>query len=167
MSFYLCTLFFPQSSVRDPDRSSTISTTVDAVQPGMSVAAFIEASLDADKGEDIIVLDLRGKSSFADTMIICSGRSPRHVAAMADHLQEKLKGMGLYAQVEGTQTCDWVLLDAGDVVVHLFRPEVRAFYNLEKMWGGTSLSAPVGEKSSRDAYAASLGVPGPDSADFS
>lgn len=144
----------------------TISTTVDAVQPGMSVAAFIEAELDADKGEDIITLDLRGKSSFTDTMIIVSGRSPRHVAAMADHLQEKLKAMGIHTQVEGTQTCDWVLLDAGDVVVHLFRPEVRAFYNLEKMWGGGTLSAPLTEKANRDAYAASLGVPGPDAADF-
>jgi len=68
-------------------------------------------------------------------MVIASGQSARHVGALADHLTEALKGAGLRPQVEGAPQCDWVLIDAGDVVVHLFRPEVRAFYNLEKMWG--------------------------------
>jgi len=102
------------------------------------LADLIEASLDADKAEDITVIDLSGKSTFADTMIVASGRSPRHVGAMADHLVQKLKQQGLRVQVEGMNTCDWVLIDAGDVVVHLFRPEVRAFYNLEKMWGAAA-----------------------------
>lgn len=97
---------------------------------------MIETSLDADKAEDISVIDLAGKTSIADTMIIASGRSPRQVGAMADHIAEKLKARGIMPTVEGKTTCDWVLIDAGDIVVHLFRPEVRAFYNLEKMWGG-------------------------------
>ena len=94
------------------------------------------ASLDKDKGEEIVVIDLAGKTTLADCMIIASGRSARQVAAMADHLLEKLKLCGIGpVQVEGKAHADWVLIDAGDVIVHLFRPEVRAFYNLEKMWG--------------------------------
>ena len=92
-------------------------------------------SLDDDKGEDIVVIDLAGKTTIADTMIIASGRSSRQVAAMADHLVEKLKRVGLPSvPVEGKASGDWVLIDAGDAIVHLFRPEVRAFYNIEKMW---------------------------------
>ncbi len=100
-------------------------------------AALVETTLDEDKAEDICVIDLAGKTSFADTMVIASGRSARHVGAMADRLMERLKGEGLSVAVEGTTQCDWVLLDAGDIIVHLFRPEVRAFYQLEKMWGLT------------------------------
>ncbi len=92
-------------------------------------------SLEDDKAEDIVAIDLRGKSSVTDIMIVASGRSARHVNALADHLVRKLKDHGSgKARVEGMQTCDWVLIDAGDVIVHLFRPEVRSFYNLEKMW---------------------------------
>ncbi len=80
-------------------------------------------------------IDLAGKSSIADTMVIASARSQRHVGAIADQLQKKLKDAGFArVRVEGMPNCDWVLIDAGDVVVHVFRPEVRAFYNLEKMW---------------------------------
>jgi ribosome-associated protein len=100
------------------------------------LADLVETALDEDKAEDITVIDLAGKSSFADTMVIASGRSARHVGAMADKLKEKLKAQGLRVTSEGQQQCDWVLLDAGDIIVHLFRPEVRAFYNLEKMWAG-------------------------------
>ncbi len=96
---------------------------------------LVVSSLEDDKAEDITVIDLRGKSSFADHMVIASGQSQRQVGAMADHLMRKLKQAGLRVSAEGTQQCDWVLIDAGDVVVHLFRPEVRAFYSLEKMWG--------------------------------
>ncbi|MFC7453638.1 ribosome silencing factor [Insolitispirillum peregrinum] len=102
------------------------------------MAAFVIEALDSDKAEDIVVIDLAGKTSIADAMVIASGRSSRQVGAMADHLMTKLKARGLDVTVEGMTTCDWVLLDAGDVVVHLFRPEVRAFYNLEKMWGGVA-----------------------------
>ena len=92
-------------------------------------------SLDDDKAEDIVTIDLRGKSAIADFMVIASGRSTRQVGAMADHILRKVKSEGYgTAAVEGIPQNDWVLIDAGDVIVHLFRPEVRAFYNLEKMW---------------------------------
>ena len=93
-------------------------------------------SLDDDKAEDIVVIDLAGKTSIADYMVVASGRSSRQVGAMAEHLREKLKVAGAPAvEVEGMAQADWVLIDAGDVIIHLFRPEVRTFYNLEKMWG--------------------------------
>ena len=95
----------------------------------------MEASLDDDKAEDVVVIDVKDKGSFADYMVIASGRSDRHVGAMAEHLIEKLKANGLSSvPSEGRDRGDWVLLDAGDVIVHLFRPEVRSFYNLEKLW---------------------------------
>ncbi len=97
---------------------------------------LINASLEDDKAEDLVTIDLAGKSSIADHLVIASGRSQRQVGAMAKHLCEKLKAAGLGGvPVEGAQRCDWVLIDAGDVIVHLFRPDVRIFYNLEKMWG--------------------------------
>lgn len=96
---------------------------------------LVKTSLDDDKAEDIVVIDLAGKSSIADHMVIANGRSQRQVGAIADHLSRRLKESGFgTAKVEGMPACDWVLVDAGDVVVHLFRPEVRGFYNLEKMW---------------------------------
>ena len=92
-------------------------------------------SLDDDQAQEILTIDLRGKTAFADYMVVASGRSQRHVGAVADHLLRNLKSRGLKnIQVEGLPNCDWVLVDAGDVVVHIFRPEVRDFYNLEKMW---------------------------------
>jgi ribosome-associated protein len=88
------------------------------------------------KAEDIVSIDLAGKTTIADAMVVASGRSQRHVGALADQLLEKLKDEGVKgARVEGLPLCDWVLIDAGDIVVHIFRPEVRQFYNLEKMWG--------------------------------
>jgi ribosome-associated protein len=96
-------------------------------------------SLDDDKAEDILALDIRGKSSFTDMLIVASGRSARHVGALADHVMRKLKDAGVKdVRVEGLPQADWVLVDAGDVVVHLFRPEVRAFYNIEKIWSGAA-----------------------------
>lgn len=92
-------------------------------------------SLDDSKAEDVITIDLRGKSPLADYMIVASGRSHRHVAAIADHLLRALKDAGLgNARVEGLSGADWVLIDTGDIIVHIFRPEVREFYNIEKMW---------------------------------
>jgi len=91
--------------------------------------------LDDDRAEDVAAIDLTGKSSVTDVMVVASGRSGRHVGAMADHLLRRLNETGHgTVHVEGLKTCDWVLLDAGDVIVHLFRPEVRAFYNLERLW---------------------------------
>lgn len=92
-------------------------------------------SLDDDKAQDVVTINLRGRSTMADAMVIASGRSHRHVGAMADHLMRRLKEAGFgNVRVEGLPHCDWVLIDAADVVVHLFRPEVREFYNLEKIW---------------------------------
>ncbi len=103
--------------------------------PVEAMESLILDSLDDDKAEEIVAIDLRGKSSVTDIMIIASGRSARHVNAIADHLVRALKEAGQgKVRIEGMQTCDWVLIDIGDIVVHLFRPEVRTFYNLEKMW---------------------------------
>ena len=91
--------------------------------------------LDDNKAEETVVIDLRGKSVMADEMVIATGRSNRHVGSIADKVIQEMKNRGFgNARVEGLPACDWVLIDAGDVIVHLFRPEVRAFYNLEKMW---------------------------------
>lgn len=98
------------------------------------------ASLDDSKAENIVSIDIQGKSSLADHMVIASGRSHRHVAAVADNVLKALKDAGLgNARVEGLSGADWVLIDAGDVIVHVFRPEVREFYNLEKMWQAPDL----------------------------
>jgi ribosome-associated protein len=95
----------------------------------------IRVSLDADKAEDIVTIDLEGRSSVADALVIASGRSARHVSAIAENLARKLKEAGYGARpVDGLAQGDWVLVDAGDVIVHIFRPEVRAFYDLEGMW---------------------------------
>ena len=96
---------------------------------------MIVESLDGDKAEDIFTIDLDGKTQIADYMVVANGRSTRQVAAIAQHLQERLKDAGHgRCRAEGLNRCDWVLIDAGDVIVHVFRPEVRAFYNIEKMW---------------------------------
>ncbi len=101
-----------------------------------SLSNLIVASLEDAKADNIVSIDLAGKTSLGDTMIVASGRSQRHVGAIADRLVEKLKDEGVRdTRVEGMPLCDWVLIDAGDVIVHIFRPEAREFYNLEKMWG--------------------------------
>ena len=99
------------------------------------VLALILSSLAEEKAEDVVSIDLRGKSEMADHMVIASGRSSRQVAALAEKLTEKLKQeLGVICKVEGKAAGDWVLIDAGDAIVHVFRPEVREFYQLEKMW---------------------------------
>ena len=96
---------------------------------------LVLARIDDLKAEDTVTIDLAGKSSIADAMVVTSGRSNRQVGAIADHLLKDLAAAGVpNVRVEGMPNCDWVLIDAGDVIVHVFRPEVRAFYNLEKMW---------------------------------
>lgn len=98
----------------------------------------IIASLESDKAEEIVQIDLRGKTAIGDYMVICSGRSSRQVSAIAEKLAKRLKqDLGRVARVEGKDAGDWVLIDTGDVVVHIFRPEVREFYQLEKMWAPT------------------------------
>ena len=97
--------------------------------------AAVLASVDDDKAEDIVQIDLRGRSDVADYMVICSGRSSRQVAAISEKLADRLKEQfRILAKMEGKETGDWVLIDSGDVIVHVFRPEVREFYQLEKMW---------------------------------
>ncbi len=109
------------------------------LSPGATLAAshtkLIAKTLDDNKAEEIVTLDLADKCSFADYMIVATGRSQRHVSALADHVADALKKAGYPPlNIEGKDGADWVLIDAGDVVVHLFRPEVRQFYNIEKMW---------------------------------
>jgi ribosome-associated protein len=108
------------------------------------LSAILE-SLSDMKAEDIVQIDLRGKSSVCDYMVICSGRSSRQVAAIAERVEEVLKqDHGTLSRTEGKETGDWVLIDAGDVVVHVFRPEVRDFYQLEKMWQPVGASGKPG-----------------------
>ena len=99
------------------------------------VLRLVLASLDDDKAEEVVQIDLRGRSDVADYMVICSGRSSRQVASISEKLVDRLKlELQLLSRMEGKDTGDWVLIDAGDVIVHVFRPEVRDFYQLEKMW---------------------------------
>jgi ribosome-associated protein len=119
----------PQAVASRPDAIS-------AVRPAASgILQLILAQLDDAKAEDTISIDLTGKTTIADTMVVTSGRSNRQVGAIADRLLKAFAEAGVKGvHVEGMPHCDWVLVDAGDVIVHVFRPEVRAFYNLEKMW---------------------------------
>lgn len=100
-----------------------------------SQLARVLSSLDEDKALDVVQIDLRGKSAIGDYMIVCSGRSSRQVNAISEKLAERLKAdLGVLSKIEGKDAGDWVLIDTGDVIVHIFRPEVREFYQLEKMW---------------------------------
>ncbi|HZC56924.1 MAG TPA: ribosome silencing factor [Xanthobacteraceae bacterium] len=98
------------------------------------ILSLVLARLDDMKAEETLTIDLRDKSTIGDYMVVSSGRSQRHVGSVADRVVEDLHKAGVRTRVEGMPHCDWVLIDAGDVVVHVFRPEVREFYNLEKMW---------------------------------
>ncbi len=101
----------------------------------LSLLNIVMTQLEDAKAEDIVSINLDGKTAIADNMVVASGRSNRHVGAIADQLVDKLKASGhRHVRVEGMDTCDWVLVDAVDVIIHLFRPEVRSFYNLEKLW---------------------------------
>ena len=124
-----------------PEPTIVRPTDPDAVE---ALHRLILASLDDDQAVDTVSIPLAGKSSIADHMVVASGRSTRQVASMAMKLAEKIKQeFRVIARVEGLPNADWVLIDAGDVIVHLFRPEVRSFYNLERMWGFGD--APVAE----------------------
>ncbi|MEM8555888.1 MAG: ribosome silencing factor [Pseudomonadota bacterium] len=103
--------------------------------PSDILLALVLTSLETDKAEDVVAIDLRGRSEVADHMVIASGRSSRQVAALAEKLTERLKtDLRVSCKIEGKDAGDWVLIDAGDAIIHIFRPEVRAFYQLEKMW---------------------------------
>ena len=117
------------SSTRRPRRISPRELSTE------TLLSRIRASLDADKAEDIVTIDLEGRSSVADALVIASGRSARHVSAIGENLARKLKEAGYGTRpVDGLAQGDWVLVDAGDAIVHIFRPEVRAYYDLEGMW---------------------------------
>ncbi|MCD6073441.1 MAG: uncharacterized protein K0Q70_324 [Rhodospirillales bacterium] len=104
---------------------------------------LVTASLEDDKAQDVVVIDLSGKTDFADFMVIATGTSQRHVASMAEHLREKFKSAGQSrVPVEGLEQGDWVLVDGGDIVVHVFRADVRKFYELEKIWGTPAPRSP-------------------------
>ncbi len=135
---FACEVFRPKASLLTTDISAAAAPTAPALD-AEALTALILTKLDDDKAEDVVAIDLKGTSPLADTIVIASGRSQRHVSALADHLLRTLKDAGLgRAQVEGLPHADWVLIDAGDVIVHLFRPEVRAFYQIEKIWSADS-----------------------------
>lgn len=117
------------------------------VQQSMSPESMLKKIvhwLDEAKAEDIVTIDLKGKSSLGDFMVIATGRSDRHVGAVAEQLRKHLKDNGVEGvRVEGLETCDWVLIDAVDILVHVFRGEVRDFYNLEKMWSAARPGEPT------------------------
>ena len=98
------------------------------------ILKIVVDTLDEGKAEDLVVIDLQGKSLIANQMVVASGTSQRHVASLAEKVQEKLKAAGYVSMSEGEEKADWILIDAFDVIVHIFKPEVREFYNLEKMW---------------------------------
>ena len=109
----------------------------------LELARLVVQQLDDDKAENILNIPLAGKSPMADAMIVASGRSARHVSALADHVARKLKEAGASrVRIEGLPNADWVLIDAGDIIVHIFRPEVREFYNLERIWGPDATHTP-------------------------
>lgn len=115
-----------------------------ASERASALLKLVHDQLEGDKAEDITTINLEGKSEVADAMVIASGRSQRHVGALADKLARELKDQGLgNISIEGVPACDWVLLDAGDVIIHLFRPEVRDFYNLERIWSPEAFSEPA------------------------
>jgi ribosome-associated protein len=111
---------------------------VEAQSEASKTLSLILARLDDMKAEETVTIDLRGKSAFSDYMVVTSGRSNRHVGAVAENLAKGLKETGIKkVHIEGLPNCDWVLIDSGDVIVHVFRPEVREFYNLERLWSQT------------------------------
>lgn len=140
---------------------TVLSTHVDAAKAAPKdvtseeLLALILTSLESDKAEDVVQIDLRGKSSIGDYMVICSGRSTRQVVAIAEKLTDKLKQeLGRLSKIEGKDSGDWVLIDTGDIIVHVFRPEVREFYQLEKMW------LPPAEAAAAAAASSSSHAPG-------
>jgi len=126
-----------------PEKSEIDLEALGAGKRGEAILAIVLAELEDDKAEDVVTIGLGGKTDIADAMVVASGRSARHVGAMAEKVVRRLKDAGMErVRMEGAPACDWVLLDAEDVIIHLFRPEVRKFYNLERIWSETA-RAPV------------------------
>lgn len=131
--------------------------TATAAETSDQLLGRILSSLEDDKAEDIVTIDLRGRSAMADHMVIASGRNARQVASIAEKLVDRLKHeAGRAARIEGKETGDWVLIDTDDVIVHVFRPEVREFYQLEKMWMPADALGALRADAARDGLAAPL-----------
>jgi len=133
----------PPAQTSPAQTSGAAPAPLPASEPG-SLHALVLRSLDDDQAQEIVSIPLEGKTTIADFMVIASGRSTRQVAAMAQKLAERVKHGGFgHVRIEGLPAADWVLIDCGDIVVHLFRPEVRSFYDLERMWafGGNTAAA--------------------------
>jgi ribosome-associated protein len=128
-----------------PKARKTSTATVSQAQPDADkTLKLILSRLDDMKAEETVTIDLRGKSAFSDYMVVTSGRANRHVGAIAENVTKGLKETGIRSiHVEGLPNCDWVLIDSGDVIVHVFRPEVREFYNLERLWTQNPAAAKV------------------------
>ena len=136
------------SGVTDTATPAMNAKVTDGRMGGSKLLTLILESLDSDAAKDVVSISLAGKSSEADTMVIATGRSTRHVAAISEKLIDRLKhDAGVIPRAEGLEAADWVLIDAGDVIAHVFRPEVREFYQLEKMW------APAPDATARPAVA--------------
>lgn len=134
----------PKTAKKTAEKSKPVKSKPSIPAAVLKLHQLILKSLDDDKAEEIVSIDLAGKSSIADFLVIASGRSSRQVAAIAEHLVERIaKETGKKVRAEGKAVGDWVLIDTGDIVVHIFRPDVRSFYNLEKMWGGAAIPEPA------------------------
>ena len=130
----LSELVLPKSQ-KTPRKTSTQAAALKAQTDADKTLNIILSRLDDMKAEETVTIDLRGKSAFSDYMIVTSGRANRHVGAIAENVAKGLKEAGIKnIHIEGLPNCDWVLIDSGDVIVHVFRPEVREFYNLERLW---------------------------------
>src|SRR3982075_916341 len=124
-----------KSVLRKPRKTTTPAVVLQAQPDADKTLNLILSRLDDMKAEETVTIDLRGKSAFSDYMVVTSGRANRHVGAIAENVTKGLKETGIKSiHVEGLPNCDWVLIDSGDVIVHVFRPEVREFYNLERLW---------------------------------
>lgn len=134
----------PKAAKKTAEKSKPVKSKPSIPAAVLQLHQLILKSLDDDKAEEIVSIDLAGKSSIADFLVIASGRSSRQVGAIAEHLVERIaRETGKKVRAEGKAVGDWVLIDTGDIVVHIFRPEVRSFYNLEKMWGGAAIPEPA------------------------
>jgi ribosome-associated protein len=134
----------PGKSAKTPRKTSTQAAALKAQPDADKTLNVILSRLDDMKAEETVTIDLRGKSAFSDYMIVTTGRANRHVGAIAENVTKALKENGIKnIHVEGLPNCDWVLIDSGDVVVHVFRPEVREFYNLERLWAQNPAAAAI------------------------
>lgn len=134
----------PKAAKKTAEKSKPVKSKPSIPAAVLKLHQLILKSLDDDKAEEIVSIDLAGKSSIADFLVIASGRSSRQVAAIAEHLVDRIaRETGKKVRAEGKAVGDWVLIDTGDIVVHIFRPDVRSFYNLEKMWGGAAIPEPA------------------------